>query len=104
MIQQKGMDEIALSGNGVTGSEFANFESECEAFRTERFSTSKHSIGARRTPETKRFSATLKGHGSQESHYADEMISMEMREKNVVEIERDPIAHHLALRSLAAIE
>jgi hypothetical protein len=28
MIQRKGMDEIALTGNGVTGHEFANFESE----------------------------------------------------------------------------
>jgi hypothetical protein len=32
------------------------------------------------------------------------MVGMEVSEKNVVEIEGDPVAHHLALRAFAAIE
>jgi hypothetical protein len=32
------------------------------------------------------------------------MIAVEVREKDVVEVERDSVAHHLALRAFTAIE
>jgi hypothetical protein len=59
MLKLKGMDEVLLSGNGVTGAEFANFESECEALRTERLSASKHSFGTCGAPESQGFGSTL---------------------------------------------
>ena len=104
MIQRKGMDEIALSGNGVTGSEFANFDSECEAFRTERFSALEHSFGTGWSPESQGFGSTLKRHGPEEPDDPDEMISVKVREEDVVEVEGDSVAHHLPLGPLATIE
>jgi hypothetical protein len=32
------------------------------------------------------------------------MVGVKVREKNVIKVERDPIAHHLALRAFAAVE
>jgi len=98
------MDEIALSGNGVTGSEFANFESESEALGTERFSALEHSFGTGWSPESQRFGSTLKRHRPQETDDSDEVVSVEVGEENVVEIEGDPVAHHLALSPFATIE
>jgi hypothetical protein len=98
------MDEIALSGNGVSGSEFANFESECEAFRTERFSALEHSFGTGWSPESQGFGSTLKRHRPEEPDDANEVIGVEVREEDVVEVEGDSVAHHLALCAFTAIE
>ena len=98
------MDEVLLSGNGVTGVEFANFESESEALRTERFSALEHSIGTGGSPESQGFGSTLKRHRSQEPDDSDEMVGVEVCEKNVVEIEGDPVPHHLSLCPFTTIE
>jgi hypothetical protein len=104
VLQSKGMDEVLLSGNGVAGVEFANFESESEALRTERFSALEHSIGTDWSPESQGLGSTLKRHRPQEPNDSDEVVSVEVREENVVEIEGDPVAHHLALGPLTTIE
>jgi hypothetical protein len=98
------MDEVLLSGNGVTGVEFANIETEGEALRTERFSALEHSFGAGWSPESQWFGSTLKRHGPEESDDSDEVVGVEVREENVIEIEGDPVAHHLALGPFTTIE
>jgi hypothetical protein len=46
----------------------------------------------------------LQRHGAHEPNDAEQVVRVKVREKNVVNVEGDSVAHHLALRALAAIE
>ena len=48
--------------------------------------------------------AILELHRAHETNNAEHVVSVEVREEDVGRQERDPVAHHLALRAFAAIE
>jgi hypothetical protein len=88
----------------VAGADLDDVDRELVALDAEGHRGAEHLACALRAVERHRLGAVLEPHGPQESGDAEDVIGVVVGEEDFAEREADPVAHHLPLGALAAVE
>jgi hypothetical protein len=96
---------IAVSFQNLSWLQFPGIYIEVAREAADALEALKQANGILRTGDDKRLSPSLKGHGLQEAGDPQDMIGMQMSQKDAIQAHHAcPSAHHLPLRALAAVE
>src|ERR687896_562444 len=104
MLRGDWLDHVAVPLDRRAGLHFGNVELETHTLDAELRRTSQMPTRSPRPPEPKGLDPPLQRHRPHEADDANDVIGVQVREENVLEHERDAVAHHLPLRPFAAIE
>ena len=104
-VRRAKRDDVVLPPlDGLTRLEAANIDFEADPLHSEIHRLPQNLLGAGRRPEAHRLLPTLQPHRPEQPDNPEKVIRMQMGEEDLVEREAGPVAHHLPLRPLAAIE
>src|SRR5437867_11628695 len=90
--------------NDVTGLDLPDVDLERDPLDPELDRLTEHLLRAAGTVQRHGFSARLEAEGADQPDYAEKMIGMKVREEDLGQRKAHPVAHHLALGALAALE
>jgi hypothetical protein len=104
MINGEGDDRVVLSLDALAWLEIRDLQRKAEPIHPELLGAFERALRSTWSPQAERLRASLQRHRSHQADHADHMIGMEVCEEDVGQSEGDAVAHHLALRSFAAVE
>ena len=104
MLDGEREDRISLARDRRARRDLGDLERKGEPLDAEAVGALEERVKPRRAPEAKRFGARLQRERAQQAEDAEDVIGVVVREEEVVERERDAVAHHLALGALAAVD
>ena len=104
MVDGKRADGVTRAFDALTVVQLEDLDGKGGALEAEALHAFEDSGGPFGTPETEGLGAALKGHGSDQSDHAEQVIGVHVGKEDVLERERDPVSHHLTLGAFAAIE
>jgi len=104
MIDLEWNDVVPVAPQRLIRLELRDLYGKPESIEAELLGATQHTRAAARAPQCEFVGSTLKRHRSHQADDADDVIGMKVREEDICNRERDVVTHHLALRSLAAVE
>jgi hypothetical protein len=104
MIRSERYDGVLFSLDRRVHRDFSDLQREPEPVSAESLGAPQDLACASRSPEMERVRAPLERHRPHEANHSEQVVGMKVGEEDVAEGERDPVAHHLTLRALPAVD
>src|ERR1051325_1933646 len=100
VVDGEGYDLVAASLHGRFRLELRDLDGKRGSLEPETFGPLEHLRRSSRTPQRQPLLTALQGHRSDETDDPEDVVRVQVREKNVRERERNPPTHHLTLGAL----
>ena len=104
MIDGERADGVARAVDRLTIVNLEDLDRKSGALEAEALHAFQDSGGPFGSPEAEDIGSALKGHGSDQADHTEQVIGVHVSKEDVLERERDPVTHHLALGAFSAVE
>jgi len=104
MIDLEWNHVVPVASQWLIGFDLRDLDGKAESIEAELLGASQHTRRAARPRECEFVRTALERHRSHQADDADDVVGVKVRKKDICHRERDVVTHHLALRSLAAVE
>ena len=104
MLGRERLDHVAGALDRLPRLHLRHIDAKADALDAELRRAPQMPARPARPPQPERLDAPLKRHRPHQPNDANDVVGMEVREEDVLQHERDAVAHHLTLRPFAAIE